>query len=402
MCAGLTGMGRSPHHGREMRGGGTVACWRVGVAMMLGGAAGQCMDDPGWRFHGLDCAAFVAAGGPGEGGCQVLGVAPRWTRGTASDGSLQTAYDACQVSCGSTECALQPCVDDAGWRFNGIGCAEFASDSGPGVVMCRSEWLSGVATDGSDRIAYEACPVACANREACGASTLPSLLPPEPEPEPEPELRLPPTEDAGPTHERTLQFAPTESGGGGRVAVFLGIIIGCVLCPLVAKQVSLERTKAFVPFDGVAGENLPLTTQHQTRGNPLQDARAPPPRPNPAEPFVSHHYTVVAPAVVKGGSTKFSPVIGSLAVGEQVCAQLVCALRPRLASDQSTMLVALGRLQALKKELIMQVCTACDSRENCNNWIPSRRAGLRPSPLPLEKSSCSAWSQLSAMMTLQD
>ena len=72
-------------------------------------------------------------------------------------------------------------------------------------------------------------------------------------------------------------------------------------------------------FDGVVGESLPLTAQHQTRGNPLQDARVPPPRPNPAQPFVSHHYTVVAPAVVKGGSTKSSPVIGGLAVGEQVC-----------------------------------------------------------------------------------
>jgi hypothetical protein len=119
------------------------------------------------------------------------------------------------------------------------------------------------------------------------------------------------------------------------VTVFLGIILGCVLCPLVTKQVRLERTKAFAPFDGVVGETLPLTTQHQTRGNPLQDARVPPPRPNPAEPFVSHHYTVVAHAVVKGGSTKFSPVIGSLAVGEQVCVPvLVRPLQARFPSDQ--------------------------------------------------------------------
>ena len=267
--------------------------------------------------------------------------------------------------------AAGQCTDDAGWRFNGLGCGEFVGDRGPGAANCRSEWASGVTADGRARqTAYEACQITCNNREACEAATPP---PPSPPSSPEVVLADPCGCPAGygwsvstgvgcckpgsvtsaaaeatcranlgsmncvapstghsvePTAEPSTEPA-AESSGEAALPVFFGIILGCVLCPIVSKQVRLERTKAFGgavssgnsrgQFSSLDVETLPLTTQQHTRGNPLRDAWAPPPRPNPAEPFISHHYTVVAPAIVKGGSTKFSPVIGSLAVGEQVC-----------------------------------------------------------------------------------
>ena len=58
-----------------------------------------------------------------------------------------------------------------------------------------------------------------------------------------------------------------------------------------------------------------------------EEDRAVPPRPNPAEPFVSHHYTVLAPAVVRVGNTKFNKKTGNLTVGEQVgCVPLLARL----------------------------------------------------------------------------
>eukprot|EP01043_Picozoa_sp_COSAG02_P049847 COSAG02_NODE_5052_length_4692_cov_2.956238_2_plen_686_part_00 len=107
-----------------------------------------------------------------------------WGSGRGSDGTLRTAYEACQVSCDNIECAaLPPCVDDAGWQFDGLGgCAQFVSEMG--VERCRGEWTSGV--DG--RTAYEACQVSCANREACEA---PAAQPP-PTTTPPPPPRAPP------------------------------------------------------------------------------------------------------------------------------------------------------------------------------------------------------------------
>jgi hypothetical protein len=158
--------------------------------------------------------------------------------------------------------------------------------------------------------------------------------------------------------------------------VFIGIILGCVCCPIVVKQAKLERNKAAgggggggsglapqrngTQFSRLNVETLPLTQQQQQQqqqrqqqqqeadradlftgrrpavgtvagtsaeGNPLMNARAVPPRPNPAEPFVSHHYTVLAPAVVRVGNTKFNKKTGNLTVGEQVgCLPLLARL----------------------------------------------------------------------------
>ena len=71
-----------------------------------------------------------------------------------------------------------------------------------------------------------------------------------------------------------------------------------------------------------AGTEL-LTSRRPAAGataecNPLLNAQASPPRPSPADAFATHHYNVLAPAIVRVGGTKFGVVIGNLAVGEQI------------------------------------------------------------------------------------
>jgi hypothetical protein len=164
-----------------VRAGGTVAIMGTAAhvcacaAALLGSAAAQCVDDGAWRFNGLTCATFVGVGGPGAASCGAA-----WASGVAGDGSAQTAYEACQVTCSNTECALPPCRDDAAWRFNGLTCATFVGVGGPGVASCGAAWASGVARDGSAQTAYEACQVACGNVDTCepGPPAL-GFLPPQ-------------------------------------------------------------------------------------------------------------------------------------------------------------------------------------------------------------------------------
>ena len=173
-----------------------------------------------------------------------------------------------------------------------------------------------------------------------------------PQPPPSTPLAAVPAGSIGTTEDEDEEA----SSGAGTAAVFIGIILGCVLGPLAVKQCTIEQNKAAARSAGGGGgrdnhfsslnvETLPLTQQqaHSARqqhqadadrtelltgrrsavgttaeGNPLLNAQASPPRPSPADAFVSHHYNVLAPAVVRVGGTKFGVVIGNLTVGERI------------------------------------------------------------------------------------
>lgn len=59
-----------------------------------GSGEASCVDDPTWRFDGLDCQSFVGAAGPGVENCEAT-----WATGVNGNKLEQLAADACCQSC---------------------------------------------------------------------------------------------------------------------------------------------------------------------------------------------------------------------------------------------------------------------------------------------------------------
>ena len=321
----------------------------------------ECVDDPGWRWRGLDCAGFVGPDGPGVASCEAA-----WARGRAGDGSEQTPYDACAVACGNAEaCADTPrqffsvttwergqvvrdgityddwapeyvgeafaatvdsseddstfylsldAVDESNVAFYEPDWADWMDDveepevpesmmpqtfqrpriqtSNPAV--CNPS-MSGPAASGGI-VSYDSAEAQLDVQYHClreGRATVTVTIPVGIyrdivfawtklcEVEAEVMVAAPSVSADADADAEGEGDSGSGGGGGATVVVVIGIILGCVLCPIVVKQVKVGRAKlATKAGDSSAGpgstsrqfsrldvETLPLTHTHTHQGH---------------------------------------------------------------------------------------------------------------------------------------